>query len=76
MRKNSFQPFIYCFCDDLNTSVMLAKAGLGITIIPKSYLSEYSTDCLTVKRIAELNKSKNVRYSTTKVIFLRLLNCL
>ena len=37
---------------------MLAKAGLGITIIPKSYLSEYSTDCLTVKRIAELNKIK------------------
>ena len=56
--KNSFQPFIYCFCDDLNTSVMLAKAGLGITIIPKSYLSEYSTDCLTVKRIAEHNKIK------------------
>lgn len=37
---------------------MLAKAGLGITIIPKSYLSEYSADCLTVKRIVELNKIK------------------
>ncbi|WP_366777521.1 LysR substrate-binding domain-containing protein [uncultured Clostridium sp.] len=49
--KEGFKPNIFCENDDARTSLMWAKAGLGIAIIPKSALNLIGSEGLIYKFI-------------------------
>lgn len=49
--KEGFKPNIFCENDDARTSLMWAKAGLGIAIVPKSALNLIGSEGLKYKFI-------------------------